>query len=837
MKKRLRRFVWKTVVFFVSLAALSSGVLLLWVATLKIPNLSAFETRRVSQSTKLYDRSGEVLLYDVHENVKRTVIPISETSEYIRQATVAIEDADFYEHKGIRLSSIIRAMLVNLEEKSFSQGGSTITQQVVKNALLTGDKSVSRKLKEWILAVKLEKVMSKEKILELYLNEIPYGGSVYGIEEASQAFFGKKAKDLSAAEAAYIAALPKAPTYYSPYNSNNRAALEERKNLVLRQMKGSGYLTEEEYKKAASAKVEFKPQENIGIKAPHFVVYVKEYLEDKYGEKAVDEGGLKVITTLDYKFQEKAQEIVERYALENEKNFRASNAGLIAIDPKTGQILAMVGSRNYFDDKIDGNFNVTLAHRQPGSAFKPFVYAEAFKKGYLPETVLFDLKTEFQSTCTPEHKPKSPRDNPDECYSPSNYDDKFRGPITLRTALASSINVPSVKLLYLAGLSDSIRQARSMGVESLEEGDRYGLTLVLGGGEVTLLELTSAYGVFSNNGIREPAAAILSIEDRRGQVLEEYRSRSVEVLPKNAALLINDILSDNEARSPTYGLNSPLYFRGRDVAAKTGTTNDYRDTWIVGYTPNIVIGAWAGNNDNSSMERRIAGLIVAPMWNAVMNEAIGRRPFETFEKPEPPDLKNVKPALKGMWQGSEVYVIDKISGKLATEETPEEAREERSVKNVHTILRWVDRDNPSGSPPGNPASDPQYENWEYAVREWIKASGFAEEDKNIIPTGYDDVHKPEFRPVLKIESLDPNKEYGQNEKITVKVVNTSRYPLVRAEFYLNGALVGSADREPLVFSFIPADLGLAGGGHELKVVIKDSALFKAEIVSQFRVRQ
>ncbi|MFA6095717.1 MAG: transglycosylase domain-containing protein, partial [Candidatus Paceibacterota bacterium] len=367
---------------------------LFWISSFRIPDLDSFEARKVAQSTKIYDRTGEILLYDIHDGAKRTVVAGSDISEYAKKATVAIEDAEFYEHHGIKISSIFRAVLANLLSQDYGQGGSTITQQVIKNALLTTDKKISRKLKEWVLAPQLEKVMSKDEILSIYLNEIPYGGSVYGIEEASNQFFNKGAKDVTLAEAAYLAAIPQATTYYSPYGKN-RGELDKRKALVLSRMKGLGFITKDEYDAAQKEIVVFQPQNQFGILAPHFVFFVRDELDKLYGKETVDNGGLKVITTLDYALQEKAEALVKKTALENEEKFNAENAALVALDPKTGEILSMIGSRDYFDKDIDGNFNITTAHRQPGSTFKPIVYSKLFEKGYTPDTVLFDLETEF----------------------------------------------------------------------------------------------------------------------------------------------------------------------------------------------------------------------------------------------------------------------------------------------------------------------------------------------------------------------------------------------------------------------------------------------------------
>lgn len=669
------------------------GVGLLWAASLRIPDLSTIAERKVEQSLKLYDRTGTVLLYDVHEDKQRTVVPIEQVSPDLQHATIAIEDPNFYQHRGIELRAIARATLANFISLGISQGGSTITQQVVKRSVLTGDKTLTRKLKEWILSLKLEAVLPKEKILELYLNEAPYGGSIYGVEEASQTFFGKHASDVSLPEAAYLAAVLPAPTYYSPYG-NNKEKLDERKDLVLQKMLEHGYITEEQFKKARVARAPFLPPRGKSLAAPHFIFYVRQQLEEKYGEAALEENGWRIITTLDADLQEKAEEVVLRHALENEKNFNASNAGLLALDPTNGNILAMVGSRDYFDTKIGGAYNVTLAKRQPGSAFKPFAYAQAFIKGYTPSTALFNVRTQFQTTCSPYDLTSE-----SDCFSPQNYDLTYTGPVTMREALAQSINVASVKVLYLAGLGDTLQLAKIMGISTLQDPGRYGLTLVLGGGEVTLLDITSAYGVFATDGVRNPPLAILRIEDAHGTIIEEAQPQGIQILRPDIAQKINDVLSDNAARAPAFGENSPLYFGGRDVAVKTGTTDNYRDAWIIGYTPNLSVGAWAGNNDNTPMQKKIAAFIVAPLWNEFMRYALSKTPDKSFTRAEY-DESTLKPVLRGVWQ------TPGIDGA------------------VHDILYWVDKNNPQGPPPANPAEDPQFRLWEPPVQQWAAAHGY-----------------------------------------------------------------------------------------------------------------
>ncbi len=850
-RKKHRHFIRSIFLALLSGALLSGGFFALWVSSWKLPDISEFHNRKVSESTKIYDRTGTVLLYDLHRGAQRTVVSYGEMSRHIKNATVAIEDSEFWQHRGIRLKAILRAVFTNLFEGNLlgGQGGSTITQQVVKNSLLTTEKKISRKLKEWVLSLRLEEAFGKEEILALYLNEVPYGGTLYGIEEAAQAFLGKSARDLSVVEAAYLAALPNAPTYYSPYG-NHREKLEERKNLVLRRMQEVGFITKEEYEAArkevicapaatgtenpgkaqhaaspeagesAACTAFFKPNNETGILAPHFVVFIRQLLEEKYGREALEENGLKVITTLDYELQKSAEETVKKYALENKKTFDAENAALVALDPKTGQILVMVGSRDYFDAEIDGNFNATIAYRQPGSAFKPFVYAAALRKGYTPETIVFDLSTEFSTECNPDGTPMRP-ENEEKCYKPGNYDSVFRGPISFRDALAQSVNIPAIKVLYLAGLKESLRFAKDMGLTTLEDTDRYGLTLVLGGGEVKLLELASAYGVFAAQGVRHEPAGILRVEDKHGAVVEEWSDRQEQILEKEIALTITDMLSDNKARTPAFGAASPLYFPGRDVAAKTGTTDDFRDAWIVGFTPNLVVGAWAGNNDNRPMHK-VAAYIVAPLWNAFMNDALKRLPQESFEKPPEENNASLPPVLRGIWQGGKTYTVDRFSGKRATEFTPVEAREERAIREVHSILYWIDKNNPRTPRMTAPQTDSQFERWEYAVRKWAGERGLTDETESVIPAETDDLHRPEFVPVVSIVSPPHGAVFQKRGTALLQIAVSSKFPISRVNFFVDNLFIGSRSRAPWELSFSPAESETGQGSpHELTAVAYD----------------
>lgn len=831
----------KTIAIGVAFSFILLSVFMLWISTFEIPDLDSFDDRVVPESTKIFDRTGEILLYDIHQNIKRELVKSEDIAVFAKNASVAIEDVDFYNHQGIKPTAIIRAVFANILSKDFGQGGSTITQQVVKNSILTTEKKVTRKIKEWVLAIKLEKQFTKDEILTMYLNEAPYGGSIYGIEEASKTFFGIDAKDLSLAQSAYMAAIPNAPTYYSPYGTH-RKELEERKNLVLKRMLDNRFITQNEYQKALDDVVLFKERSDEGILSPHFTLYVREYLENKYGKDLVESGGLNVITTLDYNLQKNGEDIVNRYALDNSEKFNAENAGLIAIDNETGQILTMVGSRDYFDKEIDGNFNVTLAKRQPGSTFKPFVYATALKKGFTTETVVWNLQTEFSTYCRPDGELINDNGLNEEqkqelkntlCYSPENYDGEYTGPMTFRNALAQSVNIPAIKALYLAGLPESLQTAKDLGITTLTNSNRYGLTLVLGGGEATLLEMTSAYSVFANEGIKNQTTPILKITDKSGNILEEYTPKQNRVLDEKIARDITDILSDNEARTPAFGNRSYLYFEGIDVAAKTGTTNDYRDAWIIGYSSSVSVGAWAGNNDNSPMEKKVAGFIIAPLWNNFMQEIIKTYPSNDFIK-DNTDLSDLKPVLRGVWQGGTTYKIDTLSGKLATQYTPKETTKEVVITNPHSILYWVDKNNPQGTQPTNPENDPQFERWEYRIEEWAQKNGYEINRSPIIPTDFDNIHTPSNSPKISISSPKNDSTHNLNNKINIGVQNLgSKYPLSKYEFYINDKFIGSS-KSPY-FSFIPNDVDGIKNSNVLKVVAFDSVLNQTERQVSFNI--
>ena len=819
--------------FFILLA----GIATIWASSLRVPDFHSFEDRKVVNSTQIYDRTGQILLYDIHNDIKRTDIPFEQMGPNIKNATIAIEDSEFYNHGGIKITSIVRALLANLfSTTGKTQGGSTITQQLVKNTLLNKNQTISRKIKEWVLAIKIDNSMPKDKILEDYLNENPYGGNIYGIEEAAKTYFNKNVEDLTIAEAAYLASIPQSPTTLSPYGKN-RDKLDARKNLVLSRMFDLKFISKEEYDAAKNEVVAFIPQATTGIKAPHFVFFIKDYLEQKYGSELVAEGGLKVTTTLDYDLQQKAEQIVKDGALQNEKTWNASNAGLVAIDPKTGQILTMVGSRDYFDKAIDGNYNIATANRQPGSSFKPFVYATAFNKGFTPDTVLFDLPTEFQTTCDAYGK-ALPGHNQSACYMPSDFDNKTVGPISLRNALAQSRNIPAVQLFYLAGQKDSLQTAQDLGITTLSDNvGQYGLTLVIGGGEVSLLDMTSAYGVFANDGTRNPDTGILKVEDSTGKVLEQYTPNPKDVLPKNTALTISNILSDNTARTPTFGASSALYIPGKDIAVKTGTTNNDKDAWTIGYTPSIVVGVWAGNNNNKPMKSG-GSAVAAPIWNKFISAALTTLPTENFEKPNlQVDPKTVKPVLRGYWQGNENFFIDKISGKLATNFTPKETTEEKVVTNVHSILYWVDKNDILGPAPTNPYNDSQFSHWEIPVQNWwaqnknkYPITTWAEK-----PVGVDDVHTGISESTISITEPDTTTIYPSDQKIQLKISDSSPSPIQKMDVFVNNVFIDTV-YAPFNFSFVPNQLDNLKDENTLSVITYDTVYNKAESTTTFKVK-
>ncbi len=575
-------------------------------------------------STVIYDRNNKPL-YDIFKDQNRIAVDINDIPKYLKEATIAIEDKNFYKHQGFSFTGIIRAFINTILFRKL-EGGSTLTQQLVKNALLTSERTVPRKIKEFVLSVEIERRYSKDQILQMYFNEAPYGGTAWGIEVASKTYFGKPVKDLTITESVILAGIPQRPSYYSPYTGEPKAYIARAEN-VLRRMREDGYIdkSQEEETKKQLPQVVFNEPGSL-LKAPHFVMYVKEQLNEKFGEKLVEEGGLKVYTTLDIDLQDEAQKIVTA-EVDNAKSLKVGNGAVVVLDPKSGDILSMVGSKDYFAGDYDGNVNVTLSLRQPGSALKPITYAAAFKKGFTPSSLIMDTQTHFPSGIAGKD------------YLPQNYDLKFRGPVQLRYALGNSINVAAVKLLAYTGVSEMLKTAYDMGLTTLEPTkenvNRFGLSITLGGGEVRLLELSSSYGVFATGGMLYEPLSILKVVDSKGKVLFEHKKpKGKKVLDSDISFLISDILSDNNARLEVFGPKSWLNIPGKKVAVKTGTTDDKRDNWTVGYTPSVVVGVWVGNNDNSTMDPKLATGVsgAAPIWNKVMQKALAKMQAEDFIK-------------------------------------------------------------------------------------------------------------------------------------------------------------------------------------------------------------
>ncbi len=777
-----------------------------------LPDPNRLIDRQVAQSTKIYDRTGQNILYEIHGDQKRTLVNLSDIPDYVKNATITIEDKDFYKHRGFSVWAMVRTLITNvlLGRKA---GGSTLTQQFIKNAILTNEKTFTRKIKELILAYRVEKKFTKDEILQMYFNEIPYGSTAYGVEAASQRYFGKSVKDVNLAEAAVLAALPQAPSRYSPYGAN-KDLLIGRQHYILDQMVKSNYITKDEAEAAKNTELTFKEQTD-NITAPHFVMYVKELLADKYGEKMIEQEGLKIYTTLDLYKQKIAEEVITEKTKTNQEKYQASNAALISLDPKTGQILAMVGSRDYFNNDIDGQVNVVLQPRQPGSSFKPIVYTAAFIKGYTPDTVLYDVVTNFST-------------DPAKPYEPHNYDSKEHGPVTMRQALAGSLNIPAVKTIYLAGIDNVLNLAENLGYSTLAERERFGLSLVLGGGEVKLLDHAAAYAVFAREGIYHAPQAILKIEDKNGKVIEEFKSEEKQVLEAKYARLTNSILTDNAARAYIFGENNYLTLGDRPVAAKTGTTNDYRDAWTLGFTPSLVTGVWVGNNNNSEMKRGADGSVVAaPIWHDYMAKVLGDTPRETFKAPE--IIKTGKPVLDGEVQGKTLVKIDRASGLLATEYTPASYVVEKEYSQPHCILYYVNKDDPTGPPPADPRADPQFELWETRVIDWANRQGIS---SSTPPTEYDTSHNPTNRPNVIIE-YPANNQSIMDEQLSVNINATAPRGISRAEYYVDNNLLAKITSYP--FNLRKNISFLANGFHGLMVKVCDDIDNCTEVRQEFNL--
>lgn len=624
--KKIRRFASKlkkhTLKFWILFILFAAVFGIFYIFILKdLPSPTRLGSTSVPQSTQIFDRNDQ-LLFTIYSQRNQTFLPLSEIPVKLQQATIAKEDKDFYKHGAIDIRGIIRAAYSTIFQKKL-QGGSTITQQLVKNSLLTSERTITRKIKEIILAFATELLYPKNKILQMYLNQSPYGGTAWGVEAAAVNYFGKRAKDLDLAESALLAGLPESPTRLSPFGAHPELA-KQKQEEVLRKMYEQGYISKIEMDDAIAKQLKFKKVADT-IKAPHFVLYIKELLTKKYGESLTEQGGLKVKTSLDLALQEFAQASVSAEITRLERQ-NVSNGAALITNPATGEILAMVGSKDYFDTEIDGNVNVTLASRQPGSAIKPINYATGLAKGLTAATPFVD-----QKVCFPNPGQKE--------YCPVNYDGKWHGVVQFRQALGSSINIPAVKVLKYNGVENMIATASAMGITTFTSPDRYGLSLTLGGGEVTMLQMAQAYGVFANQGYLIPLHPILKVTDKNGKVLEEYKKPKSPIFGKKVfspsiPFIISQILSDNGARELAFGPNSKLRIPNATVAVKTGTTNDFRDNWTFGYTPDFVVGVWVGNNDNTPMGNLVSGVTgAAPIWHTIMAHLLENQKTAWPERP------------------------------------------------------------------------------------------------------------------------------------------------------------------------------------------------------------
>ena len=754
-----------------------------------------------ASSTRLFDRNMNPL-YTISGEKKRIIIDKSEIPEVVKNATIAVEDRGFYNHAGIDPKAVARSIFVDTITRKKSQGGSTITQQLIKNTVLNNEKSYTRKIKEAILSIEIEAIYSKEDILAMYLNQIPYGGNNYGIEAASKTYFSKSAKDLTLAEAATLAALPQAPSTYSPYGQHTDQLIW-RRNYCLDSMADLGYITRAQADEAKKVELAVSPQKD-SITAPHFVLFVKEWLVDYYtnelgdkqlAENKVEEGGLTVITTLDLPKQKIAEEVLSGSEAKL-KAYDASNAGLVSIDPKKGEILAMVGSIDYFKAGF-GNFNVTTALRQPGSSFKPLVYATGFKEKYNPGYILYDVKTDFGGN-----------------YIPVNYNGRYNGPVSIRKALGNSYNIPAVKMLGMVGIDKALQTASDLGITTLTDKDRYGLSLVLGGGEVKLAELTAAYGAFANGGTYMPTTPILEIKDNKGKTIYDHKEPKdgKVVLDPQAAYEITSILSDQEAKKPTFsGLMRNLTLDKRPVASKTGTTNGYRDAWTIGYTPSLVTGVWAGNNDNTPMNAAGGAIAAGPLWHDYMIRALENTPNEEFARPAgiqevavdkwsnklPSDGSEVIKDIFASWQVPKdkddfhfKVRVCRENGLLADAGISDALAEDRVFINIHS-------------------EKPEMPNWEGPVIAWAKANNLY----NPPPT--QKCSATEAQPSLSITSPSNGESVSGTFSITVSANAATGARSV--EYYIDNVGIGSVTSSPYSTSYNSSQL--SNGDHTLKAVM------------------
>lgn len=746
------------------------------------------------KATEIFANDGTTLLYKIRGEKNRSPIQFEQMPQCIKNATVATEDQDFYKHQGLDPRGLARAIKVNLQSgNSTAQGGSTITQQLVKNALLSPEQTYTRKAKELVLSLEIEQMFAKDDILRLYLNEIPYGNSAYGIQSAAQTYFAKEAKDLTLAQCATLAGMPRAPSFYSPYNSPDPERLKNRAKFVLDRMVEEKYATGDDSAAAKTqidAGLEFAAAKGEDIKAPHFVFYVREQLEQRFGSKVLQEGGLKVKTSLDFGKQQIAEQVITEAATTRFKGYGASNAALTSLDPKTGQVLAMVGSVDYFNVAAQGNVNVATAERQPGSSIKPLVYLAAFKKGrdpnlpniaFNPATLLWDVKTDFGG------------------YVPNNYDNKFRGPVSARDSLQQSLNVPSVKMLDLIGPRAAIDFAHEMGITTLNKGpEEYGDALVLGGGEVKLLDLTASYNVMANQGQRTAANSILEVRNSKNKVQNLDKPKQSQPVSQELAYQISDVLKDDQARAPQFGRNGALTLPGREAAAKTGTTDSFRDGWTVGYTPQLSAGVWIGNNDNSPMNRVGGSVGAAPIWQEYMRRALENQPEQKFQRPG--GVKDIK--------------VNRLTGQLPNNGdltkteifTDGNAPRQKSVQtNADPCDNEIKVEGLQSERPTNPA-------WETPVQAYIRANGIVAPGTPRTSAENSDQCGPE------VSIISPSDGSTVSGTIQIQARVTSPRDIKSVEFSYDGKAVATLTQAPFSTTYEIQD---TGGRHTISVKATD----------------
>ncbi len=823
-KQKLQQYVLIGVGGLIAFCFLFTLILFAWFSR-DLP--SPGKLSQVEQNaTVFYDRDGKVL-FQMYKDKNRLPIAFKDIAEHLKKATIAIEDKEFYKHGGISNVGILRSLFMLIVTRKVSGGGSTITQQLIKNVLLDSSQTSSRKLKEIILAVSVEGKYTKDQILEMYLNEVPYGGSFYGVGSAAKGYFGKTPNQLTLLESAFIAGLPQSPSVYSPF-IGVKDAWKGRTKDVLRRMREDKYITTTQEKAALAQINSLKFSESrMSMNAPHFVFYVKDLIEKEYGAKILDQG-LKIKTTLSLDVQQKAEKIVKK-EIESIKKYKVGNGAVVVLDSSTDEILSMVGSYDYNDEDY-GAFNAAVSRRQPGSAVKPITYALAFEKGYTPATILMDVKTSFPV-----------KDQPD--YTPVNYDGKFKGPVQLRFALANSLNIPAVKLVSMISISDFLARADLMGLHTLAPTEsnlnRFGLSITLGGGEVSLLDLSNAFAVFARGGVRKEPVAILEIKDHTNKTIFSARpSKETTVFSKEISFLISHILSDNNARSDAFGLRSYLNVPGKTVAVKTGTTNDKKDNWAVGYTKGITVGVWVGNNDNTIMDPRVTSGATgaSPIWYTLMSELLKKYADGIIDKPDKVKAIQIDPLFGGLPKDgaqtrSEYFIegtepkdvssyykkakISKSNGKLANDIEIKTGNYEE--KDCYVVAE------------SDPVSTDGKNRWQEGIDSWRKDQG---DDKWKCPTEVSDNKSEDV--VVSIKNINDHSTIT-DKTFTVRIKTVSMSNLKSVKIYVNNSEYKSYSEDKRDFE---ETISVASDGvYELKVRVVNEKDKSAESMIKFGVNK